>query len=265
MTISVLMLTKNCRELSKESIASLGGLPYELLVADQNSTDGTGVALKKLGAKIFLTDDENFGRKKQFLVEKATGDWILILDSDERISDELKNEIQQLLAHNTSGKQSVNGYNILHQKYVFGTPVYFGGESYANIRLFRRGKGRVTQKALHEEVIVDDNVGQLKGKLLHHSYRTPWQLLRKFTRYAWTAALEKHKEGERVTFNKLILYGPHMFWARFLKERGYRDGLYGLILALAFAYMEGLQYWMLCIVSLYSITPHEANKNSGKI
>lgn len=142
-------------------------------------------------------------------------------------------------------ENTIVGYKIPYQNYVFGKPVYYGGEKYSKIRLFRRGFGRVTPEPLHEEVVVNGPVGQLHGVIHHYSYRTPRQLFSKFTKYASIAAREKYKRSERITLRLLLLNGPHMFWARFIKNQGYKDGWRGLVLALAFGYMEGLTYWIL--------------------
>ena len=224
------------------------------------------------------------------------GDWILVLDADERVSLRLSQEIKYILnhhkimhVHNFVMKKNegttVVAYRIPYQNYVFGSPVYYGGEKYAKVRLFRKGFAKISAEALHEEVILsqelpkarpsqrlrpglqDGNVGALKGVIQHHSYRTPIQLIKKFTLYAWMAAarqtcqprmtaagviLIRQKPGfqnakpdfESDPVKKLFLYGPHMVWARFIKEKGYKDGWRGLALALAFGYMEGLTYWL---------------------
>lgn len=195
-------------------------------------------------ARVYLSNSTNLGTRKQFLIEEAKGEWILILDTDETVSSELQAEIQEIL-DNPKKSSGVNGYRIPYQNYVFGKPVHHGGERYSKVRLFRRGKGRVSQVPLHEEVEVEGKIVNLKGVIHHHSYRNPIQLLVKFTKYAWTASREKKKTGETITLKKLFLYGPHMFWARFVKDEGYKDGLYGFILAKAFGYMETMTYWFL--------------------
>lgn len=205
--------------------------------------------------------DRPLGVRKQELVERAKSDWILVLDADERVSPKLTQEIRRIIrGPSTSLGTAVAAYRIPYQNYVFGKPVYFGGEKYSKVRLFRRGTARISPEALHEEIIIDsvktgfrlkgrnDNgIGELKGVIHHHSYRTPWQLSVKFTRYAWMAAKEMKWQGSTLSIAKLFLYGPHMFWARFIKEKGYKDGWRGLVLAFAFGYMEGLTYWFLLL------------------
>jgi len=240
MKFSMVMITKNAGEVLEDALKSVEGLWDELLVVDDNSIDKTRSLIGQYGGQIFSLKDKNLGERKQWLVEKVKGDWILVLDSDERVSKDLYKEIKKIKMGND---KKVNGYSIPYQNYVFGKPVYYGGEAYSKVRLFRKGKGNVELSPVHEEVMVKGKVGQLKGLLHHHSYRSFGQLFSKFTRYAWIAAAEKKRE--RISFAKLFLYSPHMFWARFMKEKGYKDGWRGFTLAFAFAYMEGLTYAVL--------------------
>ena len=238
------------------------------------STDGTVEAVERYGGKVQRLDSrlrgndkeengddkrrgmtgKNLGERKQELIKKAKGHWILVLDADERVSEELREEMKRLKDSKTV-RQCV-AYRIPYQNYVFGKPVYHGGEKYAKVRLFRHGYAKISSKPLHEEVKVIlpqkpgfsrskpgfEDIGTLRGIIHHHSYRTPWQLVAKFTRYAWVAAemyeIASSKTARNDMLRKLFLYGPHMFWARFVKEKGYKDGWRGLVLALAFGYME---------------------------
>lgn len=247
MKLSVVMITKNAGDVIEEALKSVEGLWDELLVEEDDSTDDTKGIVERYGGKIVTLKNKNLGERKQWLVNKARGDWILVLDSDERISNELYKEIKNVKMDSRlrENDRKVNGYRIPYQNYVFGKPVYFGGERYSKIRLFRRRKGKVDSLPIHEEVQMKGDIGELQGVLHHHSYRSIGQLFSKFTHYAMIAAKEKQKNGEGLTFAKLFLYGPHMFWARYIKERGYKDGWQGLMLAFAFAYMEGLTYAML--------------------
>lgn len=257
MKLSILMITKNAGDVIEETLKSVAGLWDELLVDDAGSTDGTVEIVRRYGGKIFHSTGKNLGKRKQGLVKKAKGDWILVLDADERVSEKLYGEILQIrgldkitLKHYfvKKAKRGTIAYALPYQNYVFGRPVYWGGEKYSKVRLFRKGWGRISAEPLHEEVIVEDgNVVELQGVIYHHSFRTPLQLFGKFTRYAWIAAQEKKRKGETLSFGKLFLYAPHMFWARYVKEKGYKDGWRGFVLAAAFAYMEGLTYWLLLV------------------
>ena len=254
------MVTENSAEVVEGALQSIEGLWDELLVGDGGSMDGTVEMVKKYGGRIMQQKRSTaLGVRKQELVERAKGDWILVLDADERVSPKL---FKEMLTHSPRRSHALRlrsglppsevvnpvAYRIPYQNYVFGKPVYYGGEKYAKVRLFRRGYGSISPEPLHEEVRVIGGIreiGEFSGVIHHHSYRTPWQLFSKFTRYAWITARQMKWQGATLSFAKLFLYGPHMFWARFIKEKGYKDGWRGFVLALAFGYMEGLTYWFL--------------------
>ena len=247
MNLSILMITKNAEEVIADALNSVKGLRGELLVADDGSTDGTIGIVIQYGGRVFELKNKNLGERIQWLISKAQEDWIFILDSDERVSKKLSREIKEIATPHRGGVRNDKnkGYSIPYQNYVFGKPVYWGGERYNKVRFFRKGYGKVTPVSLHEEVFVKGKIGALHGVIHHHSFRTPIQLFTKFTKYASIAAQEKKRACETLSFGKLFLYAPHMFWARFVKEKGYKDGWRGFVLAFAFSYMETLMYWIL--------------------
>ena len=196
------------------------------------------------------TSTDSLGVRKNRLIKKAKTNWVLLLDTDEIASLHLVKEIQTILKNDST---DIHGYEIPYQNYVFGKPVYYGGEKYSKVRLFQKNYGSVTNVPIHEEVVVAGSIGTLTGIIHHYSYRTLRQVLSKFTRYAWLVAGEKRRIGERVTIKKLFLYGPHMFWARFVGDKGYRDGWRGYILAKSFGYMEGATYWLLLWRTILSV------------
>ncbi len=258
--LTVLIITRNCRKLLLETLESVRGIADEIIISDEGSTDGTVELAKKYGARVYDDRDTNLGKRKGRLLSKASSPWVLMLDSDERVSKELA---QEILTLKKSKRLPYHGYRLPYQNHVFGSPVFHGGESYGKIRLFQKKFGKVSQNPVHEEILVQGKIGSFTEKILHHSYRNPWQLITKFTKYAWISArMLRDKErktgspippslkategrgGSGMTMNRLFLYGPHMFWARFVKDQGYKDGFFGFILAAAFGYMEALQYWI---------------------
>ena len=112
------------------------------------------------------------------------------------------------------------------------------------LRLFKKNKVIITPEKTHQKYLLKSKkVGYLKGKIIHHSYQSLCQTYKKFTYYAIEEAKKKLKKNEKITLKKLFLYAPNMFYARFIKDRGYKDGLFLIPLDLGFAYMEFLTYW----------------------
>src|SRR3989344_2598627 len=193
--------------------------------------------------------NEALGIRKNRLITRAAHDWVLVLDTDETISQPLAKKIHEIVKHSRS---EIHGYKIQYRNYSFGRATSYGGEKFAKTRLFQKRYGLITPLTIHEEIHIDGKINKLNGFIQHYSYRSFIQLLIKFTKYAWQVAGEKRKAHERVTLKKLFLYGPHMVWARVIKDEGWRDGWRGIVIALCFGYMETLTYWLLLWRELFS-------------
>jgi len=241
--LSLVIITKNSEELLDVSLQSVQGLADEIVLVDDYSNDRTLTIAKKYAARIYKRQERNLGKQKAYGLHKAKYDWILFLDSDESLSNELKKEIRLEL---TKKNNDVIAYRIPYQNHFLGKPVRYGGENYAMIRLFKKEYGISHSSLVHEKVeIRKGRIGRLKNRIYHYSYRTLWQMYTKFTDYAVREAYQKGQKGEKTDLKKLTLYPLHMFWARFIKDRGYKDGLFRIPLDLGFAYMEFLTYFLL--------------------
>lgn len=185
---------------------------------------------------------EALGIRKQRLINLAANKWVLILDTDEVISKSLLDEIKVIVqAH----KPVKNAYQIPYRNIFMNKHLQHGGEEYSKTRLFLKEFGYVSPFPVHEEIIVRGEIGTLKNVIEHNSYQSLDYIIYKFTKYAWQMAGEKKKAHEAVTLKKLFMYGPHMVWARAVKDEGWRDGWRGIVIALCFGYMESLTYWLL--------------------
>ena len=245
--LSVLMITKNAAETLEKSLASIKKIADEIIIVDSNSTDRTVEIAKNYLAKVYIKEFANIGKQRIFGFSKATGKWVLILDCDEIVSEKLMKEIKMKIENL---KLKINSYYIPYQNFFLNKPLQFGGENYKMLRLFRRIKLSIEPSLVHNRIKVKDKkIGYLKGKIFHHSYRSFSQTFLKFTDYGVRMAREKYLSGEKSSFKKIFLYPIHMFWARFIKDKGYEDGLFRIPLDIGFAYMEFVTYFMLAIMS----------------
>lgn len=237
--LSVVMVTKNSEALLDQSLNSVKGLAREIIIVDGNSTDRTLKIAREHDAKIFQFPVEDQGLKKNYGLHKSTCDWVLILDSDEIIGSLLRKEIIKVI----SSKSDFTSYLIPYNNHFLRKPLKYGGENYKILRLFKRKLAIIKPAVDHEKVeIVSGRTGLLRNKIDHYSYQSLYQVFSKFTRYARSAAMQKVASGESVNIKKIILYPLHMFWARFVENKGYQDGFFRLPLDLGFAYMEFLTY-----------------------
>ncbi|MBI4009249.1 glycosyltransferase family 2 protein [Candidatus Roizmanbacteria bacterium] len=244
--LSVLMITKNAEELLEKSLNSLKDLADELVIVDDYSDDSTVEIAKNYGAKVFLHREEDFGKQRKYGLNKVSREWVLVLDADEVISEELKKEIVSWF----HGYIALKAFKIPFQNHFLGRPVNYGGEDYKKLILFKKDAVKIDRALVHEHFeIKQGKVGELKNKVLHYSYRSLRQMFRKFTDYAIREARQKSEKGERTNLKKIFLYPIHMFWARFVESKGYKDGLFRILLDIGFAYMEFVTYILLLFYS----------------
>jgi glycosyltransferase involved in cell wall biosynthesis len=239
--LSLIIITKNSQATLLKTLASVQKIVDEIILVDNQSTDATLAIARRFQAKIFHFSG-SYAKRKKFALTKSSGEWILNLDDDEIVSPALAKEIKKAINH-----QVFAAYYLPYQNYCFNRPLNYGGERYQKLRLFKKAAVLMPEELIHEKFIlkVGYQAGQLKHKIQHYSYRSLKQMLFKFTLYARLMAINKFYQGERTNWTKIILYPIHMFWARYIKDQGYRDGWVRIPLDLGFAYMEFMTYFLM--------------------
>ena len=220
------------------------GFADEIIFVDNLSTDKTEEIARKYTKNIYKqkNDPTCIDLQKNFGFSKATGDWILSLDADEEISPELKDEIKKVLDNRQSSivnrKSNVNGYWIPRKNYIFGKWIEHSGwyPDY-QLRLFRKGKGKYTNKHVHEDLGVDGETASLKNHIIHHNYNTIADFINKTVNiYAVNEAEEKLRKGYSFSYFDVIRFPLGEFLSRFFARKGHKDGFHGLVLALLMAF-----------------------------
>ena len=199
-------------------------------MVDSHSTDATVEIAQRLGARVLQRPFEGFRSQKQFAIEQATHDWVLCLDADERISDELRAAIEAAQAR---GFADAAGYRFARLSEYFGRFLRHGN-AYPDrvLRLFdRRRGGRRGSREIHEAASVDGVVRRLSGDLIHHPYRSLDQQLQKTQRYARMMAEHDFARGKRATLLKLVFAPAWRFWRGYVLRAGFLDGWHGLVYA----------------------------------
>ncbi len=159
----------------------------EIIVIDAESTDKTAQLAREFTDKVWVRPWPGFPVQKNFALEQATGDWILSLDADERVSPELRERVRRILMVDGPA----DGYSVPRKNLFWGAWVRHGGlyPDY-QLRLFRHGAGRFVESAVHESVAVQGHVEALAEPLLHHSYRGLEDFVARSNRYSTLAAVE---------------------------------------------------------------------------
>src|SRR5438093_3934968 len=229
MTIASITITKNEESNIRACLESLKWVD-EIVVVDACSTDRTVELAQRFTDKIFVRPWPGYGPQKNFGIEQAAADWVLIVDADERVTPELQIEIRKLIA--LPRNDEISAYRVPRRNYYYGRWVRWGG-AYPDyqIRLFRKGYARYNDVQIHENLVVKGSVGTLVGHLDHFTERQIEDHFRKFGTYTTLAAQEKLKQVKRVGWSDLLIQPLVITFKTYFIKQGLRDGVHGLILS----------------------------------
>jgi glycosyltransferase involved in cell wall biosynthesis len=208
------------------------------IIVVSSGVDQTAAIAREYTDKVFEKEWGGYGAQKQFALEAATGEWVLSLDTDERVPVDLRQEIQGIL---TDGTTYV-GFLIPRRGYFLGRWIkHCGWYPDFQLRFFRRTKARTDNRKVHERFIVDGPVGHLKSDLIHYTHPTIEKAIAKGREYA---ALEAPEKAGRKRVNALVvvLHPVYEFFNSFLVKRGFLDGAYGLMVSLIHAMSDAQVY-----------------------
>jgi glycosyltransferase involved in cell wall biosynthesis len=202
----------------------------EIVVVDSHSTDSTRALASALGARVIERDWPGYRSQKQFAVDSASNEWVLCLDADERVTDELRREIEALRAGSFAGYA---GWSVGRITDYFGRFLRHGN-AYPDrlIRLFDRRQGGWMGEEIHENTRVLGRVGRLKGHLEHYSYRSLTDHHNRMGRYADLMARALYARGKRCGLTKVLVNPQWRFVRGYLIRLGFLDGWRGLVFAL---------------------------------
>lgn len=232
--ISVALAVFNEEDNLKNCLESVRDLAWEIVIVDGGSSDKTLDIAEGFGAKIIQTNNPPvFHINKNKAIDAAKGDWVLQLDADEVVTGELYKEIQKV----TSSESEINGYWIPRRNFFLGRFLTKGGQypDYT-LRLYRKGKGKLPAKDVHEQAIVEGKVGYLKNDLLHLRDKNFSQYLEGFNRYTDLLSFQMKEAGIKrsvSSFVKFIMIKPSWWFIKtYFRHRGYVDGFPGFVFAL---------------------------------
>ena len=210
----------------------------EIVVVDNSSTDKTSEIAKKYTKKVYTqkNDPNAIDIQKNFGIEKATGDWILILDADEIITIELAEEIKNVIISND--QKPVEGYFIPRKNIIFGKWIQHSGwYPDPQLRLFKKGRGKFEKKHVHEPITIKGETRDLQEHILHYNYENVSQFLYKSLQaYAPNEAEDLLAKGYVFDYKDSIRLPLKEFLSRYFAREGYKDGLHGLILSMLMSF-----------------------------
>lgn len=211
----------------------------EFIVVDSGSTDRTVEIAEQFGAKIIYKEFINYSSQKRYSINQCTHDWVLLLDADEEVSDNLAMEIRQILA---SGKEE-NGYSIRRISEFLDKKIYHGewGSDYVT-RLFRKSKAVVNDASVHEVVEIEGRTGKIMDPLFHYPYESLDHYLDKLNKYTGMIAEEMLEKGRNIHFYDIFTHGVFKFFRAYFLKSGFLDGRRGLLLAVYSSFYVMMKY-----------------------
>jgi len=218
----------------------------EIVVVDSFSSDKTVDIAREYTSRVFQNKWSNFSQQKNLALGKASSQWVLNIDADERVTPELKKEILTII---NSEFQSFDGYYIPRKNHYMGMWIrHCGWYPDYKLRLFRRGKGRFNERIVHESVVVEGRKGYLKSYLSHNSYKDLSDHLSRIDRFSSLAAQEMFKDGKKAGVFDLLFRPLTRFIKMYLLKKGYLDGIYGLVVSIMgsfYVFTKYLKLWEL--------------------
>ena len=229
-TISAVVITRN----EEANVAAcLDTLQWvdELIVVDAESTDRTVDVARRYTDKVFVRPWPGFGPQKNFGMDQASSEWILIVDADERVTVPLREEVSRLMQ--SRPPSDIAGYDVPRRNYFYGRWIQ-GGGIYPDrqLRLFRRSAARYDDVLLHERLQITGRIEQLVSPLDHYSMPTIRHHVSKMMRYTTLGAREKLKTSAHITAGQIGLHHVGTIAKTYLLRKGYQDGIHGLIVAM---------------------------------
>ena len=244
--LSVTIITKNEEAAIVACLESIAWAD-EIIVVDSGSTDKTIEICKAHGANVHSSREwPGFGPQKNLALSLASHDWVLSIDADERVSSNLRDEIQQVLSLNLQN----TAFRIPRSSSYCGQFMHHSGwfPDYV-LRLFPRLTAKFSDDIVHEHVIFKGEVRTLKNPILHISYTDLEEVLDKTNRYSSDGAQMFAERGKKSSLSKAVLHGLWAFFRTYVLRLGFLDGRMGFILAVSNAETTYYRYLKLMLLT----------------
>lgn len=236
--LSVAIITCNEKDNIQPCLASIDWAD-EIVVVDSGSDDGTPDICRKHNVRVFTESWKGFARQKNSAIAKTTGQWVLCLDADERITEELREEIETTIGQ----ADAKDGYFLPRKNFFLGKWIkHCGWYPDYTLRLFKNGKGRYAQREVHERIDLAGSTGHLKNPMEHHTYTSISDYITRLDNYTTLAAVELSKENKHYGLRHIVLRPLYTFLHMYLIRLGFLEGYDGLILSGLYSFYTFIKY-----------------------
>jgi glycosyltransferase involved in cell wall biosynthesis len=224
--LSVVIVAKNEETAIVECLKSVKGWADEIIVVDDKSTDKTAAIASEYADKVEVKKMEVEGTHRNYAYSLAKNDWVLSLDADETVTEELKREIDQVLEM----QDKFNAYSIPLRNYIGSYWVQYGGwYPAAKVRLFRKSKFKYEDAGVHPRIFLDGECGHLSKDIIHKGYPDIGHFLGSLN-YQTTKEAQKWFEDKRkMSLTRALRKTIDRSFRAYILKRGYKDGFIGLV------------------------------------
>jgi len=228
MKITIIVITEN-EESNITPCLESAKWADEIIIVDSHSKDRTIELANNFTDKIFDTDIINVTAKREFSIQKSSNDWIFFLDADERITDDLKNELLSL-----EHTENIAAYYINRDNYYLGRKIKHCSMSPdLSLRLFNRNKSELNNRIVHESIITKGETKTLSSSMIHLTVPNLSILLKKMNYYSSMESAEHFQNGKRITKIGAITHAVSAFVRMYISRKGFMEGLPGFYLSIA--------------------------------
>lgn len=246
--LTVVVLTKNEEKNIVDCLETVLWAD-EIIIVDDNSTDRTLEIIKNLNEKkikVFTNSlNYDFSKQRNFGLSKATKKWVIFLDSDERITSSLKEEINSIIINNI---EKYDGYFIKRVDFMWGKKLTHGEVGNIKLlRLIKRGKG-IWMGKVHEALSVDGKTGTLGSSIFHYPHQSVSEFLSEINFYSTIRANELYARKTKSKALDIVFYTKGKFFLNYFLKMGFLDGIEGLVFALMMSFNSFLvrsKLWLL--------------------
>ena len=225
-TLSAALITKNEEKNLPDCLRSIS-FADDIVVVDSGSIDRTVEIAKDFGCRVFVEDWKGYGPQKNSAIDKCTYDWVLLLDADERVAEETREIIIKTLKEPTADAYSFRRKNYLHGRWL----KHSGYWPDRQVRLVNKNKGTF-QAVIHEKWVTEGHVHDLNAHIEHYAFSNYSDMLKTLNDYSSVIAQELYNAGRRAHALSPVYHGIGMFFKIYLIEKGFLDGMDGLVTAI---------------------------------
>lgn len=241
-TLTAALIVKNESKNLEVCLNSLVEWVDDIVILDSGSTDNTQEIAEKYTPHFYLKNDwQGFGLQRQAAQNYVTTDYVLWVDADEVVTEELKNSILTAVSEN----KPQTAYSINRKSWVFGRFIEHSGWYPDRVtRLYRVNEGHYSDDLVHEKVLLNEKITleKLNGDLTHYTYDDLHHYLVKSASYAKLSADQKEKRGKKTSLGNASLHAFGCFVKMYLLKRGFLDGKQGFLLAVLSAHSTFVKY-----------------------